>query len=124
MARSPTILLVEDDPGTRDLMETCLRASGYRVRTASNGSQALAVLQTETPCAMVVDLMMPVMDGAELRRHQQAIPAVSSVPFILVSAAPNADRIARELGIADVMPKPFDAERLLAILAARCHRPH
>jgi CheY-like chemotaxis protein len=122
MARPPTILLVEDDPGTRDMMETCLSASGYRVRTASNGSQALAVLQREIPCAMVVDLMMPVMDGAELRRHQQGMPAVSSVPFILVSAAQNAERIARDLGIADVVPKPFDAERLLAILAAHCHR--
>jgi CheY-like chemotaxis protein len=120
MTRRPTILLVEDDPETRDMMEAWLNASGYRVCTASNGRQALEVLQNEVPCAMVVDLMMPVMDGAELRRHQQGMPAVASVPFILLSAAQNAERIARELGIADVMPKPFDPERLQAILAAHC----
>ena len=124
MTRRPTILLVEDDPATRDMMETWLKASGYRVRTASNGRQALAVLQNEVPCAMVVDLMMPVMGGAELRRHVQGMPAVSSVPFILLSAAQNAERIARELDIADVMPKPFDPERLQAILAAHCPLPH
>jgi CheY-like chemotaxis protein len=67
---------------------------------------------------------MPVMDGAELRRHQQDRPATSSMPFILVSGAPNAERIARELGIADVVAKPFDAARLLAIIAAHCHRTY
>jgi CheY-like chemotaxis protein len=120
MAGPPTVLLVEDDPDTRDLMETWLSAAGYRVRTASDGRQALAVLQSEVPCAMVVDLMMPVMDGAELRRHQQEMPAVASVPFILVSAAFNAERIAKELGITDVVAKPFDGARLLGILNGHC----
>ncbi len=79
------------------------------------------MLEGERPCAMLVDLMMPVMDGAELRRHVQQMPAVSSVPFILVSASLNAGRIADELGIDEVVPKPFDAERLLAIVASHCH---
>jgi CheY-like chemotaxis protein len=122
MARRPIILLVEDDPGTRQLMATLLDAEGYLVQTAGNGLEALALLQTEVPCAMVVDLDMPVMDGAELRRHQQDIPAVSSVPFILVSGAPNAEGIARELGIAAIVTKPFDEAQLLRIIAAACRR--
>lgn len=124
MACSQTILLVEDDPDTRHMMVTWLEAEGYRVRAASNGREALAILQREVPCVMVVDLMMPVMDGAELRRHQQQMPAVSSVPFILVSATDNAAEIACGLGIADVMPKPFDAERLLGMVASHCDRSY
>jgi DNA-binding response OmpR family regulator len=119
-----TILLVEDDADTRDLMTAWLHAEGYRVRTARNGREALAELQNEVPCAMVVDLMMPVMDGAELRRHQQIIRSVSRVPFILVSGEQHAERIARELDIADVLAKPFDAERLLSIIAYHCHCAH
>ena len=105
-------------------MVTWLEAEGYRVRAASNGREALAILQREVPCVMVVDLMMPVMDGAELRRHQQQMPAVSSVPFILVSATDNAAEIAGGLGIADVVQKPFDAERLLGMVASHCDRSH
>jgi CheY-like chemotaxis protein len=114
------ILLVDDDAETRGFMATRLNAAGYRVCTASNGREALALLRNEMPCVMVVDLMMPVMDGAELRRHQQHSPAVSSVPFILLSGSCDAERIARELGIADVMAKPVDTERLLGIIAGHC----
>jgi two-component system, OmpR family, response regulator VicR len=121
MARRPIILLVEDDPGTRHLMATLLDAEGYLVQSAGNGREALALLETEVPCAMVVDLDMPVMDGAELRRHQQDMASASSVPFILVSGAHNAEGIARELGIADVVAKPFDEAQLLRVIAAACH---
>jgi CheY-like chemotaxis protein len=72
----------------------------------------------------VVDLNMPIMDGAELRRHQQGSPATSSVPFILVSGAGNAARIAHDLGIVDVVAKPVDAAQLLAIIADHCSRTH
>jgi CheY-like chemotaxis protein len=122
MPRHPTILLVEDDAATRNLMETWLHAEGYRVRTARNGREALTVLENEIPGAMLVDLTMPVMDGAELRRHQQEMPAAACVPFILLSAEHNAERIAEELDIPDVLAKPFDPERLSRIIALRCHR--
>ncbi len=117
----PTILVVEDDPDTRELMTTWLDAEGYRVCTANNGREALKVLQREIPCAMLVDLMMPVMDGAELRRRVQTMPAVSSVPFIMVSAGGNAARMARELDI-DVLSKPFDPDQLLELVATHCHQ--
>lgn len=122
MSRRPTILLVEDDPETRALMRTWLHGEGYRVRSACNGSEALAMLHNEIPCAMVVDLKMPVMDGAELRRHQQEMPEAACVPFILLSAENNVERIAEELNIADVVAKPFDAEQLSRLIALRCHR--
>jgi CheY-like chemotaxis protein len=122
MAHPPTILVVEDDPSTRALLVTWLDIEGYDVRTARNGSEALTVLQHEAPCLLVVDLDMPVMDGAELRRQQLLMPAVCAVPFVLVSGAYDAGRIARGLGITDVLHKPFDADRLLRIVASHCHR--
>ena len=118
----PTILLVEDDPDTRGFMVTWLEAEGYRVRTAGNGFEALEILRNEIPNVMVVDLMMPIMDGAELRRRQQKMPAVSRVPFVLVSGTYDLGRIARDLGITDVFSKPFDADQLLGIVASHCHR--
>ena len=122
MPRRPTILLVEDDSETRALMCTWLHEEGYRVRSARNGREALTMLHIEIPSAMVVDLMMPVMDGAELRRHQQEMPEAACVPFILLSGEQNVERIARELNIADVVAKPFDAEQLSRIIALRCQR--
>ena len=116
-----TVLVADDDPSTRALMMTWLEIGGYDVRTASNGSEALALLQHEAPSLMIVDLDMPVMDGAELRRRQLLLPAVCAIPFILVSGARNAARIARALGIADVLTKPFGADRLLRIVGLHCH---
>jgi CheY-like chemotaxis protein len=121
VATSQTIMLVEDDPSTRALIATWLDIEGYDVRTASNGREALALLQEDPPCVLlVVDLNMPVMDGAELRRQQLRLSSISSIPFILVSAADNAARIALELGIDDVIAKPFDPDRLLRVVAAYC----
>jgi CheY-like chemotaxis protein len=117
---SPKILLVEDDPAIRTLMVTWLDIEGYDVRTASNGREALVRLREEAPCLMVVDLNMPLMDGAELRRQQLQMPGLSAIPFILVSASDNAMQIAQDLGI-DLITKPFDADRLLRIVGSHCH---
>jgi CheY-like chemotaxis protein len=118
----PTVLLVEDDPDMRTYMESWLRAEGYRVRSAGNGREALDILGDEIPCVMVVDLMMPVMDGVELRRWQQQTPAVSRVPFVLVSGTHDAVSIGQSLGIHDIVEKPFDEGYLLQIVAGHCHR--
>ena len=115
-------MLVDDDPSTRALMETWLCTEGYSVRTASNGREALALLQEDAPRLMVVDLNMPVMDGAELRRQQLRLPSISAIPFILVSADDDSARIALDLGINEVIRKPFDADHLLRIVATYCDR--
>ncbi len=113
-------MLVEDDPSTRALIATWLDTEGYDVRMASNGREALALLQEEPPCLLLVDLDMPVMDGAELRREQLRLTSVSAIPFILVSGADNAARIALELGIDEVIAKPFAPDQLLRIVATYC----
>ena len=124
MAHAHTILVVEDDRSTRELMASWLNLEGYDVRMAGNGSEALTLLEDEVPCLMLVDLDMPVMDGAELRRRQMLMPSASAIPFVLVSAAQNAPRIAGALGIADIIPKPLDEDQLLRIVGLRCHTAH
>jgi DNA-binding response OmpR family regulator len=118
-----TVLVVEDDRGVRDFMAAWLDAEGYQVRTARNGHEALIALNDEIPCIMVVDLKMPGMGGAELRRRTQRIPAMAAVPFVIVSAEADAEQIGRDLDVAAVVPKPFDAIRLSEVVAAHCHRP-
>jgi len=113
-------MLVEDDPSTRALIATWLDTEGYDVRMASNGREALTLLQEEPPCLLLVDLDMPVMDGAELRREQLRLTSVSAIPFILFSGADNAARIALELGIDEVIAKPFAPDQLLRIVATYC----
>jgi DNA-binding response OmpR family regulator len=115
-----TILVVEDDPALRELMALWLRTEGFKVRVAGNGQEALASMRVEVPCALVVDLNMPVMDGAEFRRRQQRIDRLADVPFFLVSAAEDSDRIGRALDVTEVIPKPFDSTRLLAAINAHC----
>lgn len=124
MREHGTVLVVDDDPSLRDLMALWLRSGGFGVRLASNGEEALASLKREPPCAMVVDLEMPVMGGAELRRRQRSIDEVADIPFILVSASADCERIGRSLDVADVIPKPFDSTRLLAVLHAACEPSH
>jgi CheY-like chemotaxis protein len=115
-----TILVVEDDPDMRELMAVWLRTEGFVVRLARNGEEALTSLREELPCAMVVDLNMPIMDGAELRRRQRHLHPGSEVPFILVSASGESERIGQALGVTDVIPKPFDSARLLDSLHTHC----
>jgi DNA-binding response OmpR family regulator len=114
--------VVEDDRALRDFMATWLDAEGYDVRTAPNGREALTALHDEMPRVMVVDLMMPVMGGAELRRHSRNMSGMAEVAFILVTGEANAEQIGRDLNATAVVPKPFDATRLSAIIASHCHR--
>lgn len=108
----PVVLVVDDDLTTCALAQAYLQLEGYNVTTATNGKEALAALDDCVPCAMVVDLRMPVMDGAELRHRQLANAALADVPFILMSAWPDLRLAAANLGAADVLEKPFGNEEL------------
>ena len=118
------VLVVEDDPDTREMMATWLRCAGYKVLEAANGDEALRVMAREVPCAMIVDLDMPVMDGAELRKRQLASPELAAIPFILVSASGDSQRAGCAMKADAVIPKPFDAARLLTEIATLCPGSH
>src|SRR5262249_26330672 len=88
------ILLVEDDGDTRDGITPVLEGVGYKVESVTNGQEALDQLRTSTapPCLILLDLMMPVMDGWQFRDEQQRDPFLSSIPVVVVSADGNVDQ--------------------------------
>ncbi len=111
----PRILVVDDDPDIRGLLVSVLSDDGYEALSAANGSEALDVLERWPADVIVLDLMMPVMDGwtfaARMREKKLRIP------IVVLSAATDVKRHAQRLGVADVIAKPFDIDTLLPRIA-------
>jgi DNA-binding response OmpR family regulator len=117
-ARAP-VLIVEDDADLRDMMAQFFLLEGFNPKTVSNGREALEYLhQGQRPAVILLDLMMPVMDGWEFRRHQQGDPQVAKVPVIVLSAL-DRTRVG-DLGEAAFMKKPLDFDRLLELVRRYC----
>ena len=111
------VLVVDDDPDKRKLLEVALGMEGYDVRTASNGRDALAAVDSYPPDLIVTDIMMPEMDGYELVRHIRQNPQTKFIPLILQTAArSDADdvRLGAELGALGFITDPTDLDLLLA----------
>ena len=116
--RSSTVLVVEDDPDIRDVLREMLEPEGYEVATAEHGEDALAWLRTHlAPCAILLDLMMPVMDGPTFLRALRAEGSLSDIPVVVLSAA-GPDLLASTAD--DVMarlPKPIQPDAVLTELS-------
>lgn len=118
----PTVLIIEDDADMRLLEQTALESSGFVVAAAGNGREALRWLERRTPCVILLDLMMPVMDGLSfLRARQEAAGSAANVPVICVSAAGD-DMLteARRLGAAECLQKPSDLDHLCEVVERYC----
>jgi two-component system KDP operon response regulator KdpE len=115
------ILVVEDDPNIVDLIRSNLAVRGYQVIVATEGLRALALLDTERPEIILLDLMLPDIDGFELCRQ---VRERSQVGVIVVSArGGDRDKVAAlNLGADDYMTKPFSIEELLARITATLRR--
>jgi CheY-like chemotaxis protein len=122
-ANNTPVLVVEDHADTRAMVEAVLTLEGFSVVTAENGRRGLERLQDVRPCLILLDLSMPVLDGWEFRRAQRGLPEVEDVPVLLLTALPDPDRAAAELGAAGVIPKPVDIDQLVAIVHEHCGSP-
>ena len=109
------VLVVDDEPALREAVADVLRDEGYAVRTAADGRAALALLDAEAPDLVLLDVMMPGMDGRAAYPAMRDRPNGRSVPIVLVSAA--APPAALDPGVAAFLPKPFDLPRLLRLVA-------
>lgn len=108
------ILVVEDDYDIREALIQILDAEGYRVAGASNGKEALQFLRTNNrPKLILLDLMMPVMDGWQFRAEQQRDPALSEIPVVVISADASVQQKAASIDAAGYLKKPIDLEVLL-----------
>jgi CheY-like chemotaxis protein len=111
----PRVLVVDDDPYIRDVVAQLLEGEGYRIEEATNGAEALGVVNdvTRRPNIILLDLMMPVMDGWEFaRRLQERIPPLD-IPIVVLSAARLPTERLSVLGARAVLAKPFDVDDLL-----------
>lgn len=113
------ILVVDDDEAIRMAVGQALREAGYQVATANNGSQALSWLRSheERPCVILLDLMMPVMDGRAFREAQLQDPALAEVPVVVLTAAGHKSAIR---GAQTCLAKPIRLDALLNAVAGYC----
>jgi CheY-like chemotaxis protein len=113
------VLIVEDDADLREMMAQLLALEGYVATTVANGLEALEYLERgDKPNVILLDLMMPVMDGWEFRRQQQSDPAVAHVPVIILSAIDQ--RRAADVDAVAFLKKPLDFDRLLELVRQFC----
>lgn len=115
------ILVIDDEDDIRKLTQTCLEImGGWQVLTASSGNEGLAKAQTEHPDAILLDVMMPDMDGPATFQKLQANPATKHIPVILLTAkGRSADQsLIAQLGVKGVINKPFNPLKLADQVAA------
>jgi CheY-like chemotaxis protein len=114
------ILIVEDDEDIRAAMAELLESEGFEVAVASNGQEGLEVLgQMGAPCLVLLDLMMPVMNGEDFLRHVRQNPALDRIPVIIVTASGRTPLP----GTQGILKKPFEIRDLFATVSEHCPEP-
>lgn len=115
----PRVLVVEDDNDLRESICAVLKDAGYSSWPAENGEVALERARAERPCIILLDLMMPIMNGWEFRSEQLRDPELSSIPVIIMTADGRAREKAKTLH-ADYLRKPITLDALLHLVDDYC----
>lgn len=116
------VLIVDDDPDMIEVIELVLHDAGYATRGAHNGSQALEAVAARMPALILLDMLMPVMDGWQFAREFHARYGACT-PIVVATAAEHVDSRRGEIGAADVLPKPFEVSDLLRVVARHVPAP-
>ena len=124
MATRPSVLLVDDDAAIREALTEVLVDEGFAVHQAANGKEALDWLHREgsngsRPCVVLLDLMMPVMDGRSFLAARDTDPSLSAIPVLVISAETGCRELARWPSVRGVFPKPLALDGLLEAIG-RC----
>jgi CheY-like chemotaxis protein len=110
-----TVLVVDDELDIRESLRDALKDEGYDVRLAANGREAMELLPgLPRPCAVILDIIMPIMNGADTYRAIRATPALADIPILISTSDPS-----RAPADATVMKKPINLDRLLSMVAAQ-----
>ena len=126
MALLGHVLIVEDDPDTREMLATLLASEGFHAVAAEDGLEAMHLLRTvrhgrpDVPCLVLLDLNMPRLGGSEFRRAQLSDPLVGSVPIAIMSGPVDAEEWGEQLGAVATLPKPIDFDVLLGVVKRYC----
>ncbi|MDZ4862916.1 MAG: response regulator [Gemmatimonadota bacterium] len=111
-------LIIEDDPAQRRLLDRMLTAAGWRIATAPDGEAGLAAARSHPPDIIVLDVMMPRLNGYQVCRQLKADPATRAIPVVMVTSKdqPADEFWAKEVGAEAFVPKPVDVIELAALL--------
>ena len=120
----PRILVVEDDPDLRTILRLQLLSQGYEVIETTNGAEGFAAIQETTPDCVILDLMMPVMDGFGFLKRARSILALQDIPILILTASEDErNRIRGFQYRADAyMSKPYDLDALTAEVEKLCRK--
>jgi CheY-like chemotaxis protein len=110
----PRVLIVEDDPDLRELMAQLLTGEGFDTDVASNGQEALDKALDNPPRVIVLDMVMPVMDGWAFRAHQRYCSTLASIPVVILSGVPLSHL--RNVHAAAALQKPVRDDELIAVV--------
>jgi two-component system OmpR family response regulator len=111
------VLIVDDDPAIRGLMAEALRSEGYDVDLAAHGAEALDAMRARRPATVLLDLMMPVMDGFTFMEHCHREQLCDGVPILVISAVQDALNRVAELPVQATLAKPFDLDELVRLVS-------
>lgn len=117
---SPAVMIVEDDFDIREAVRDVLTDEGFSVCEASNGHEALALLQTIRPKLILLDLNMPIMNGSQFLRMQQRTPSIATIPTVIMSAVDRLQEQLGELRPTDTLAKPLKGPELLSMVRKHC----
>ena len=120
----PLVLIVEDEPAQREVLNYNLHSEGYRIALAANGEEALLLVEEELPDIIVLDWMLPAVSGIEVCRQLKTRAATRGIPIIMISAkSEEVDRVrGLETGADDYMVKPYSVSELLARVRTQLRR--
>jgi DNA-binding response OmpR family regulator len=115
-SEAPQVLVIDDDPLILTILEHKLRARGCRVATAADGASGLAQARASRPDLIVLDMMMPIMDGWQVLQELRTDAPLAAVPVVMLTARRGDSDVvgALDLGAADYVPKPFSPDELVA----------
>ncbi len=113
MTTDPPVLVIDDDLDSRTLLEMALSAAGFTVASAKNGVEALVIARRDHPSLILLDLMMPVMDGFAFRAAQLREPEIAMIPVICVSGRHDAETVAQQLNTVACISKPFALDKIV-----------
>lgn len=115
------VLVVEDDVDVREALVEVLADHEFPSVEAANGKEALEKLKGGVrPCVILLDVMMPLMDGAEFRRHQRADPDLSAIPVVVLTAHANGSAAAAEMDAQGYLRKPVELDNLIGTVCRFC----
>lgn len=118
------ILVVDDEPPIVRLMEFILARQGHQMLVAVNGEEALEKVRTQNPDLVLLDIMMPRIDGYEVARTLRADPATADLPIIMLSAKAQEEDIQKgiDVGVNEYITKPFSPEQLVHVVTDYLNR--